>query len=113
MSDFSNTLLASAGWGWHIDTAVHVIRLILGGVFDRFPQLQIVIGHLGEGLPFMLPRLDVIPQAVTKLRHPISGYLRENIYYTISGFNFTATFLGLLLEIGVDRIMFSADYPYA
>jgi uncharacterized protein len=51
--------------------------------------------------------------AMTRLSRPISSYLRENIYYTFSGFNFTATFLNLLLQVGVDRIMFSADYPYA
>ena len=49
-------MFSGAGWGWHIETAVHVIRLILGGVFDRFPNLQIVIGHLGEGLAAMFPR---------------------------------------------------------
>ncbi|HVB86139.1 MAG TPA: amidohydrolase family protein [Candidatus Dormibacteraeota bacterium] len=105
--------LAGAGWGWHIETAVHVIRLILGGVFDRFPKLQLVIGHMGEGLPFMLPRFQVLSTDITKLRLPVAAYLRENIHYTFSGFNFTATFLDLLLEVGVDRIMFSADYPYA
>jgi uncharacterized protein len=106
-------MLAGAGWGWHIETAVHVIRLILGGAFDRFPKLQIVIGHMGEGLPFMFQRLDVMPQAVTKLARPISDYLRENVHYTFSGFNFAPTFLNLLLELGgVERIMFSADYPY-
>jgi len=106
-------MLAGAGWGWHIETAVHVIRLILGGVFDRFPKLQIVIGHMGEGLPFMFQRFDVMPQAVTKLERPISAYLRENLHYTFSGFNFPPTFLDLLLELGgVERIMFSADYPY-
>jgi hypothetical protein len=112
-SPMVNEMLASAGWGWHIETAVHVIRLILGGVFDQYPNLQIVIGHLGEGLPFMLQRLDVMPIALTKLQRPISAYLRENIHYTFSGLNFTAPFLNLLLEVGVDRIMFSADYPYA
>jgi predicted TIM-barrel fold metal-dependent hydrolase len=106
-------MLAGPGWGWHIETAIHVIRLILGGVFDRYPELQIVIGHLGEALPFMLQRLDVMPMSVTKLNRPMSAYLRENIHYTISGFNFTAPFLDLLLEVGADRIMFSADYPYA
>jgi hypothetical protein len=112
-SPMVNEMLASAGWGWHIETGVHVIRLILGGVFDQYPNLQIVIGHLGEGLPFMLQRLDVMPTALTKLKRPISAYLRENVHYTFSGFNFTAPFLNLLLEVGVDRIMFSADYPYA
>ena len=61
----------------------------------------------------MLQRLDVMPAALTKLKRPISAYLRENVHYTFSGFNFTATFLNLLLEVGADRIMFSADHPYA
>ncbi|HEV2379445.1 MAG TPA: amidohydrolase family protein [Terriglobia bacterium] len=106
-------MLAGAGWGWHIETAIHVIRLILGGAFDRYPKLQIVIGHMGEALPFMLQRLDVMPMAMTKLSRPISAYLRENVHYTFSGFNFTPTFLDLMLQVGVERIMFSADHPYA
>jgi len=106
-------MLAGAGWGWHIETALHVIRMILGGVFDRFPKLQIIVGHLGETLPFMLQRLDVMPAAMTKLQRPISCYLRENVHYTFSGFNFTPTFLDLFLQVGVERIMFSADHPYA
>ena len=106
-------LLAGPGWGWHIETAIHVIRMILGGVFDRYPKLQIVVGHLGEGLPFMLQRLDLMPTTMTRLNRPISAYLRENLHYTFSGFNFMAPFLDLFLQVGVDRIMFSADYPYA
>jgi predicted TIM-barrel fold metal-dependent hydrolase len=106
-------MFAGAGWGWHIETAIHVIRIILGGTFDRYPRLQLLVGHMGETLPFMLQRLDVMPLAMTKLKLPISAYLRENVHYTFSGFNFTATFLDLLLQVGVDRIMFSADYPYA
>jgi predicted TIM-barrel fold metal-dependent hydrolase len=106
-------MLAGAGWGWHIETAIHVLRLILGGVFDKYPKLQIVIGHMGEALPFMLQRLDVMPMAMTKLSRPISAYLRENVHYTFSGFNFTPTFLDLMLQVGVERIMFSADHPYA
>ena len=106
-------MLAGAGWGWHIETALHVIRIILGGTFDRHPRLQLVVGHMGETLPFMLQRLDVMPTAMTKLSRPISSYLRENIHYTFGGFNYTSTFIDLMLEVGVDRIMFSADYPYA
>ena len=106
-------MLASAGWGWHIETAVHLIRMILGGVFDRHPKLQVLIGHLGEGIPFMLPRLHKnLSMEVTKLNRPIGDYLRENVHYTFGGFNFPATFLNLLLEVGVGRIMFSVDYPY-
>ena len=73
-------IFSGPGWGWHIETAVHVIRLILGGVFDRFPRLQIVVGHLGEGLPGMFQRLDIMPPAVTKLKRPVTAYLRENIH---------------------------------
>lgn len=105
-------VFSASGWGWHIETAVHVIRLILGGVFDRFPQLRLVIGHLGEGLPFMLPRLDNMTPAMTRLERPVSAYLRQNVHYTFAGFNFPAAFLDLLLEVGVERIMFSADHPY-
>jgi predicted TIM-barrel fold metal-dependent hydrolase len=105
-------MLAGPGFGWHIETAVHVLRMVLGGVFDRFPKLQIVIGHMGEGLPFFMQRVDVMPVELTQLKHPVSAYLRHNLHYTFAGFNFPATFLDLLLEIGVSRIMFSADYPY-
>lgn len=105
--------LATAGFGWHIETAIHVIRLILSGAFERYPRLQIIIGHLGEALPFMLPRFDQILQMeLTKLPRPVSAYLRENLHYTVSGFNFLPPFLDLLLQVGVERIMFSADYPF-
>jgi predicted TIM-barrel fold metal-dependent hydrolase len=106
-------VFATSGWGWHIETAIHVIRLILGGVFDRYPKLQIVVGHLSEGLSFMLPRLDRNFQPpLTKLQRTLGDYLRQNVHYTFGGFNFPATFLGLLLEVGADRIMFSVDHPY-
>lgn len=106
-------LLARAGWGWHIETAVHILRLIVGGAFDRYPKLQVIIGHMGEALPFMLPRIDkTLTPEVTKLDRPAGDYLRENVNYTFSGFNFTQTFLDLFLEVGAGRVMFSADYPY-
>lgn len=108
-----SAMFAAAGWGWHIETAVHLIRMILGGVFDRYPKLQVVIGHLGEGIPFMLPRMERnFSPELTKLKRPFGAYLRENVHYTFGGFNFSVTFLDLLLEIGVERIMFSVDYPY-
>ena len=106
--------LATAAWGWHIDTALHVLRLILSGAFDRFPSLQLIVGHLGEGLPFMLPRLEqALPAAFTHLDRPLGAYLRENVHYTLSGFTAVAPFLTLLLEVGSDRILFAADHPYA
>jgi uncharacterized protein len=105
-------MMAGPGWGWHIETALHVLRMVLGGVFDAHPALQVVIGHMGESLPFMLQRVDVMSPAMTQLKKPISAYLRENVHYTFSGFNFLPTFLDLMLEVGVDRIMFSTDHPY-
>jgi predicted TIM-barrel fold metal-dependent hydrolase len=108
-----SAVFASGGWGWHIETAVHLLRLVLGGVFDRHPKLQVVIGHLGEAIPFMLQRLNrTLPVQMTNLRRPVADYLRQNVHYTFGGFNFAPTFLNLLLEVGVDRIMFSVDYPY-
>jgi len=108
-----SAVFAAAGWGWHIETGVHLTRMILGGVFDRYPNLQVVVGHLGEAVPFMLPRMNRnFPPEMTKLARPFAAYLRENVYYTFSGFNFPATFLDLYLEVGVDRIMFSVDHPY-
>jgi hypothetical protein len=87
---------------------------VASGVFDEYPKLQLVIGHLGEGLPFMLQRLDQnLPMQLTRLERTFSSYLRENIHYTFSGFNFLPPFLNLLMEVGVERIMFSADHPYA
>ncbi len=111
-SDDVTFMFANAGFGWHIETAIHALRIVLGGVFDRFPKLQFIVGHLGETLPFMIQRVDNM-NAMSGLKKPISGYLRENFHYTFSGFNFTPAFLALLLEVGVDRIMFSADHPYA
>jgi uncharacterized protein len=108
-----SAVFAAAGWGWHIETGVHLIRMILGGVFDRYPKLQVVVGHLGEAVPFMLPRLNRnLPPEMTKLARPLAAYLRENVYYTFGGFNFSSTFLDLFLEVGADRIMFSVDHPY-
>ncbi|WP_028932325.1 amidohydrolase family protein [Pseudonocardia spinosispora] len=105
--------LSSWAWGWHIDTAVHVLRMIVGGVFDRYPELQVVIGHLGEGLVSMMPRVETsLTSDVTGLKRPVGAYLRENLYYTTSGFNYSSVFLDLVLQVGVERIMFSADYPY-
>jgi uncharacterized protein len=110
-------LLATGAWGWHIETAVHILRIILSGAFDRCPKLQLVIGHMGEGLPFMMSRIEDSfnlgwPSNVKKLERPIGAYFRENVNYTFSGFNYTPTFLDLMFQVGVERILFSADYPY-
>ena len=107
------TLLARNAWGWHIETATHILRIILSGAFDQYPNLQLIIGHMGEGLPFMLQRIDdSLPKETIKLEKSVGEYLRENINYTFSGLNYTQTFLNLFLEVGASRIMFSTDYPF-
>lgn len=106
--------LSVAGWGWHVDTLFHTLRLVLSGAFDHFPRLQLVIGHLGEGLTGFLDRFGVAYGALpTGLERPVPDYFRRNVHYTISGFNFEAPFLSLLLLVGAERILFSADWPYA
>lgn len=100
-------------FGWHIETTVHVFRMILGGVFDRCPGLKIVIGHLGEGAPFFFQRfLRLMPKETTKLGRSVDEYLKENIFYTLGGFNYNAVFNCLAEQVGMDHILFSADYPF-
>ncbi len=106
--------LATSAWGWHVETGLHVLRLVLAGVFDRSPALQVVAGHLGEALPFMLARTaDVLTRSITGLRRPFSTYLRENVNVTTSGFFSVPPLLNALLELGADRVMFAVDYPFS
>jgi predicted TIM-barrel fold metal-dependent hydrolase len=112
-SDDVTFALSTVGWGWHIDTATHVLRLILGGVFDRYPGLQVIIGHMGEGTSFMLPRFDdTLRPELTGLMHPVSTYLRRNLTYTFANFNDEATYANLVAQVGIERVAFSADYPF-
>jgi hypothetical protein len=105
--------LATVGWGWHINTATHALRMIVGGVFDRYPDLQIIIGHMGEATSFMLPRFDAtLKPELTGLQHPISTYLRRNFTYTFANFNDVPTYANLVAQVGVERVAFSADYPF-
>jgi predicted TIM-barrel fold metal-dependent hydrolase len=90
-----------------------VLRLILGGVFDRHPRLQFIIGHMGEATSFMLPRFDAtLKPELTGLAHPVSTYLRQNLHYTFANFNDEATYANLVAQVGIGRVAFSADYPF-
>lgn len=107
-------MLATAGWGWHAETALHTLRMIAAGVFDRYPRLQLLIGHMGEMIPFQLARTDKALGRVTQnLRQNVAAYFQTNIHITTSGL-FTKPPLDLALEVlGADRILFSIDYPYS
>ena len=105
--------LSTAGWGWHVDTGLHVLRLIVGGLFDEYPGLQMIIGHMGEALPFLLARSSRVLRQQAGLTRPLEDYMAANFHFTTSGM-FTYPPLTCLLEVvGADRVMFSVDYPYS
>jgi len=112
--NFSFTLALSA-WGWHYDTAIHVLRLALSGALDRHRGLKLIVGHMGEALPFMLDRIDetTATQARLSLRRSVRQTVLDQVWITTSGFFTTVPFVAALLSFGVDRIMFSVDYPFA
>lgn len=106
--------LATNGWGWHNETAIHALRLILSGLFDRLPTLQIIIGHMGEMLPFMFDRINnTLSPVANHLQHPVPDYLVRNFFITTSGFFTEPPLLLALQTLGADRIIFSVDYPYS
>ena len=107
-------VLEAAGWGWHSETAIHVLRLVLAGTLDKHPRLKIVVGHMGEMLPMMMARADeVFALNSSHLQRPISRTITDQVWITTSGIFTEPPFLAALLTFGIDRIMFSVDYPYA
>lgn len=106
-------ILAAAGWGWHAETGMHGLRLIVSGLFDRFPGLKIILGHMGEALPFYMARTDAfLAQSATHLRRRVSEYFHEHFYITTSGCFTLPPFLCALQVVGAERMLFSVDYPY-
>jgi gamma-resorcylate decarboxylase len=110
--------LVGSAWGFGHETATHAVRLMLSGLFDRHPGVQVILGHLAEGLPFLLPRLEhrLAKQkdgaGLGAARRPVSEYFSANFYATTSGHFHTRTLFNTIAELGADRVMFSADYPY-
>lgn len=105
--------LSTPAWGWHQETAVHFLHLVLSGVFDRYPTLQIILGHWGEMVPFYLDRLDeALPQKLTGLERTVSDYVRQNVLITPSGMFSQAQLEYCIKVLGAGRILFSVDYPY-
>jgi len=110
--------LVGSAWGFAHETATHAVRLMLSGLFDRHPGVQVILGHLAEGLPFLLPRLEhrldkqQDGAGLGTARRKVSEYFSDNFYATTSGHFHTRTLFNTIAELGVDRVMFSADYPY-
>lgn len=113
--------LDGAIYGFAAETGLHMLRIIVSGVFDRFPGLRMVLGHLGEALPYWLFRIDFMHRAmvaanrypaVKKLNRKPSEYFKENIYVTTSGMAWQPPILYAQSVLGVDRVMYAMDYPY-
>jgi predicted TIM-barrel fold metal-dependent hydrolase len=110
----SGRVLETAGWGWHSETAVHVLRMVVAGTLDRHRKLKLIIGHMGEMLPMMLDRADQVFTAdADHLQRPISQTVIDQVWITTSGIFNQPPLIAALLTFGIDRIMFSIDYPYS
>jgi 2,3-dihydroxybenzoate decarboxylase len=107
--------LSGPVWAFGVETATHALRLMCSGLFDRYPRLTVILGHLGEGLPASIWRVDhrlgKLPKAIPAKR-TMSEYLRTNFYLTTSGNFRTPTFIQVMMEVGSDRLLFSVDYPF-
>ena len=104
--------LLTAGWGFTVETATQAIRMVLSGMFEAYPRLKIILGHLGEGLPFSLWRIDMALQRQGNRPTPFRDTFREHFWITTSGNFSTPALLCSVMEMGADRILFSVDYPF-
>lgn len=104
---------AGAGWGFAVETATHTLRLILSGLFDAFPRLKLILGHMGELLPYCLTRINrwLTPDSA-HLQRPVTDYIKQNIWITTAGAFDAPAFICASHSIGIDRILFSVDYPF-
>ncbi len=114
LTEGATRLISTAAWGWHQETAVHLLRLVLAGTLDKHPKLKIVIGHMGEMIPVMLARMDAVSSLdIGHLQRTIGQTILDQTWITTSGIFTQPPFLAALQTFGIDRIMFSVDYPYA
>jgi predicted TIM-barrel fold metal-dependent hydrolase len=110
----ADRVLATAGWGWHSEVAIHILRMVMQGTFDKHPKLKMIIGHMGEMLPVMIARLDDVGAAdIGHLKRLPSQTIVEQVWITTSGIFTQPPFIAALQTFGIDRIMFSVDYPFA
>src|SRR5579859_347563 len=105
--------LNSAAWGFTIDTANQVIRMILSGLFEAYPNLKIIVGHLGEGIPYLVDRIDESLNRPGGKPIAFKTIFCKHFWVTTSGHFSTPALICALLELGIDRILFSVDWPYA
>ena len=113
--------LDGAIYGFAVEAGLHLLRIVVAGVFDRFPRLKMVVGHLGEGLPFWLFRIDFMHRSMVAsgrydgakaLKRRPSDYLKENVWVTTSGMQWAPAILFSQQVLGIDRVLYAMDYPY-
>jgi 2,3-dihydroxybenzoate decarboxylase len=108
-----HTGLRRATWEWGFETGSHALRLVFGGLFDRFPRAKVILGHLGETLPYLLWRFDSRAKLYgVKLAKPPSQYIRENFMVTTSGMCSAEPLTCAVSALGHEHVMFAADYPF-
>jgi predicted TIM-barrel fold metal-dependent hydrolase len=122
--------LVTGGWAWQVETGTHLLRLMCGGVFDTYPRLKIIVGHMGELIPYTLKRLNLAltlgnwllasqekqgsgSQRKAAMQKSVLYYMHENIFITTSGMFDQAAFDCALAEVGIENILFSVDDPLA
>lgn len=113
--EFQDYIFSGSGLGWHQEVLIQCVRMIIYGVFDRFPKLQVIVGHMGEGLPFYYERIvnDLGESTEDTLKKPLGQYFQGNFWFTTSALFQDNLLQQLLKYISVDRLMFATDYPFA
>jgi predicted TIM-barrel fold metal-dependent hydrolase len=113
--EYQDYIFSGSGYGWHQEVLTQCVRMIIYGVFDRYPKLQIIIGHMGEGLPFYYERIvnDLGEVTEDSLKKPIGQYFKDNFWCTTSAFAQDELLYLLLKYMSADRVMFGTDYPFA
>jgi len=107
-------LLSIAGWGWHAENGLHLLRLILSGVLDRLPNLQVIVGHMGEGVPYALARSNAILSPAAKhLKRSVTETILAQVHFTTSGYFTRPPFDCARQVLGLDHLMYSVDYPFS
>jgi predicted TIM-barrel fold metal-dependent hydrolase len=112
--EYQDYIFSGSGLGWHQEVLIQAVRMITYGVFDRFPKLKVILGHMGEGLPFYYERIvnDMGEPTEDSLEKPIDQYFQDNFWFTTSAFFQDNLLEQLLKYISVDRVMFATDYPF-
>lgn len=106
-------LLSIAGWGWHAENGLHLLRLIVSGVLERLPRLQVIVGHMGEGVPYALARSNAVLSAATKGQRSVLETMQQQVHVTTSGYFSTPPFECCREVLGLERMMYSVDYPFS